>query len=118
MAGATFQWQQNNINIPGATNSSYTIQQTPLSANGATFRVIVGNSSGSVTSSNGTLRVLADTNAPTLFSAVLVTSNNTVLVKFSEPVTTARATTLANYRITNSFGQQQSITGASITNGT
>src|SRR5205085_3154584 len=62
VAGALFQWQQNSNNIAGATNFSYTIQQAPLSLNNAKFRVTISNSSNSVTTTNGTLRVIADTN--------------------------------------------------------
>jgi hypothetical protein len=118
VAGSTFQWQQNSNNIAGATGSSYTIQQVPLSLNGARFRVLVSNSTSSATSTNGTLRVIADTNAPTVLSANLTTSNRIVRILYSEALNAASATNIANYTVTNSAGQVQPITGATIVNGT
>ena len=52
-----YQWQKNNTNISGATSSSYTTPATTRSDNAATYRVVVSNSYGSVTSNNATLIV-------------------------------------------------------------
>ncbi len=54
---ATFQWQRNGIAISGATSGSYTLNSTALGDSGSTFRVVVSNSLGSVTSSTATLTV-------------------------------------------------------------
>jgi hypothetical protein len=54
------------------------------------------------------LRVLNDTNAPTIVSA-FETLTNTIVITYSEPVTSASATTLANYTVTNSAGQTQTL---------
>ncbi len=54
----TFQWQKNNVNIAGATQSSYTFSNPALADNGAQFKVIVTNSAGSVTSTAATLTVI------------------------------------------------------------
>jgi len=43
---SSYQWQLNSINIPGATNQSYTIMQTGL------YTVIVSDSNGCVNSAN------------------------------------------------------------------
>ena len=53
----TFQWQRNGTDISGATSASYTTPSTTAADNGATFRVIVTNSAGSVTSNSATLTV-------------------------------------------------------------
>jgi len=53
----TFQWQRNQINIPGATSSSYTITSTATSDNGARFRCVITNSFGTATSNEATLIV-------------------------------------------------------------
>lgn len=59
----SYQWQRGTTDIPGATNPSYGL--TAASAdNGATFRVVVSNAYGSVTSSSATLTVIDD-QAPT-----------------------------------------------------
>jgi glucose/arabinose dehydrogenase len=53
----TYQWQRNGVNIAGATARSYTLASPALTDSGATFRVIVTGSSGSVTSSGAVLTV-------------------------------------------------------------
>ena len=58
-APLSYQWQKNSVNISGATSASYTTPATVSSDSGATFRVIVSNSAGSVTSSAATLTVTA-----------------------------------------------------------
>jgi hypothetical protein len=54
----TYRWQRNGVTITGATSASYTIPRVALTDNGARFRVIASNGSGSVTSSEATLTVL------------------------------------------------------------
>ena len=55
----SYQWQMNNSNITGATAASYTTPATTTANSGETFRVIVSNSAGSVTSNAATLTVNA-----------------------------------------------------------
>ena len=47
------------MDIPGATSNWYTTPATTLADNGATFRAVVSNGSGSVTSTGATLTVSA-----------------------------------------------------------
>jgi glucose/arabinose dehydrogenase len=56
-APLSFQWQRNQANISGATNSSYTISSAALSDNGAKFRCVVTNPFGSAASNEATLTV-------------------------------------------------------------
>src|SRR3954469_5340720 len=57
-SGATsYQWQFNGVNIPTATNSTFTIAAADT-ANAGNYRVAVTNASGSVVSSAATLTVL------------------------------------------------------------
>src|SRR5215469_11255034 len=65
-ATLSYQWQKNGANISGATSSSYTTPTTTASDNGATFKVTVSNSAGSVTSNAATLTVNAASGAPTI----------------------------------------------------
>lgn len=53
-----FQWQRNNLDIPGASGSTYTAPPATSVDDGATFRCIVTNSTGSATSNPATLTVL------------------------------------------------------------
>ena len=46
----SYQWQKSGKSISGAAGASYTTPATTSADNGATFTVVVSNSSGSVTS--------------------------------------------------------------------
>ena len=54
-----YQWQRNGANIAGATSSTYSFTTAP-GDNGATFRAVVSNAAGSVTSNSATLTVLTN----------------------------------------------------------
>jgi hypothetical protein len=71
-ATLTYQWQRNQVNIPGATSSSYTLPAAVFADDGAKFRVVVTNGFGSITSNEATLTV----NAPP--SITTQPSNQTV----------------------------------------
>jgi hypothetical protein len=58
-APLTYQWQQNNSNIAGATSSSYTTPSTTSTDDGKVFAVVVSNSAGSITSGPAKLSVSA-----------------------------------------------------------
>jgi len=55
--GLTYQWQKDNVDIPGANGLSYTFNSAQLIDNNSTFRVVVHNSFGDVTSASATLTV-------------------------------------------------------------
>jgi hypothetical protein len=57
-APLVFQWRQNGVNIPGATNSCYVIINVQAT-NAGTYNVVVGNGADAVTSADAVL-VLAD----------------------------------------------------------
>ena len=61
-APLSYQWQRNGSTLAGARDASYTTPATTLSDSGSTFRVVVSNSAGSVTSNAAALTVnpLAD----------------------------------------------------------
>ena len=72
-APLSYQWQKNGANIGGATAASYTTPATTTADSGSTFRVIVTNTAGTVTSAAATLTVSA---APTPAIQVSSTSIN------------------------------------------
>ncbi|MDB6008430.1 MAG: Coagulation factor 5/8 type domain protein [Gammaproteobacteria bacterium] len=53
----TYQWQDNGANIPGATGASYMTAATTAQNSGSSYRVIVTNSAGSITSNAAILTV-------------------------------------------------------------
>jgi uncharacterized protein (TIGR03437 family) len=55
----SYQWQRNMVDIPGANSPTYTISSTTLADNGARFRCVVSNASGTATSNEATLTVTA-----------------------------------------------------------
>jgi len=65
-APLSYQWQKNGTNINGATSASYTTPATASADNGSTFKVVVSNSAGSVTSNTVTLTVNPAAVAPTI----------------------------------------------------
>jgi hypothetical protein len=65
-APLSYQWQKNGVNIAGATSASYTTPATTTSDNGASFRALVSNTTGNVTSAGATLTVNAAVVAPTI----------------------------------------------------
>jgi hypothetical protein len=56
-APLTYQWQENGAAITGATAASYTTPVTTTADSGETFRVVVSNTAGSITSNSATLTV-------------------------------------------------------------
>lgn len=81
-----FQWQKNQVDIPGATQATYTTPAVALEDSGARFQCIVKNPFGTAASAPATLNVLPSTTweqtAPPTAWAVqaIITVNNVVLV--------------------------------------
>lgn len=53
----TYQWQRNGVNIAGATGASYTTPALASGDNGASYRVLVSNPAGTLTSNAAALTV-------------------------------------------------------------
>lgn len=62
--GPTYQWRRNGADIAGATATSYRTPPVSAGDHGATWSVLVCNTSGCVTSVNATLRVVDATTPP------------------------------------------------------
>ena len=86
-----YHWMKNGVNIPGATNASYTTPPTTAADNGSLFAVVVGNIAGSVTSNNAILTVTSGTPTPTPTTTATATPTATATAT-ATPTATATAT--------------------------
>ncbi|HEX8128272.1 MAG TPA: PQQ-dependent sugar dehydrogenase [Pyrinomonadaceae bacterium] len=59
-----YQWQRNNVNIPGANSESYSLEPATFDDDGAQFRCVVTNAFGSATSNSAKLIVTGSNTAP------------------------------------------------------
>jgi glucose/arabinose dehydrogenase len=57
----SYQWKENDTEIPGATDNSYTTASLLLADNGKQFTCTISNTFGNVTSSSATLSVTSNT---------------------------------------------------------
>ena len=99
--GATYQWQRNSGNIPGATESTYVRSPVTLSDHNTQYRCVVTNPYGNATSSQATLTVQTDSTRPTIVSATPLGDSEALTVLFSEGVEGTSGTLASNYAINN-----------------
>ncbi|PYJ85280.1 MAG: hypothetical protein DME22_09745 [Verrucomicrobia bacterium] len=107
--GATFQWQRNGADIPGATNSSYFISPVALGDSGGAFGCFVVNAYGSTNSSSAMLTVNPDVTPPTLTAVGSLGDPKILTVIFSEPVEAASATAPGSYTIDDTDGAEDNL---------
>src|SRR5262245_53317900 len=99
-APVAYQWQRNEVDLLGATNSVYVLTNVAQADNNAGFRCILTNPIGPTTSSVAVLTVNQDTNPPGLVRVQNLGATN-VIVTFSEPVEPSSATNRFNYAVNN-----------------
>jgi hypothetical protein len=78
-APLSYQWQRNGVNVAGATSASYTTPATTTADSGSTFRVVVNNTAGTVTSATATLTVNAAPVAGIQASSTSINFGNAVV---------------------------------------
>lgn len=125
----TYQWQRNPggntsfADIASATSSSYTTPATSVTGgtanNGDTYRVVVTNSEGSVTSSVVTLTVNApsDTTRPTLTGSITVGTITTNSIQISWP-TASDNVAVTSYEVSKDNGSSYTNTSSTATSYT
>jgi hypothetical protein len=75
-----FQWQRDEVDIPGETAATYTLPVAELSDSGASFRAIVSNAIGTAISNDATLTVISNSvpTATILLSAEMYSAGDTI----------------------------------------
>jgi uncharacterized repeat protein (TIGR03806 family) len=105
-SGLTYQWRVNGTNLVDAqaNQSVYTVSNASVALNnGRNYSCVLSNSSGSVTSAPAVLTVIGDTTPPTLVSAKNGSLTN-IIIRYSEPVEPATATSASSYGISPGVG--------------
>ena len=104
-----FQWQTNDVDVPGANASQWVFASVPLSANGTRVRCVVNVPGATATSAEALLTILPDFTPPVFLSAEGSVGLDLITLRFSKPLDPSSATNLANYTISG---------GVAVTNAT
>lgn len=104
-----YQWYLNGSPISGATNATYTTDQTTTGENANQYYLVASNHFFNVTSSAATLRVNARTTAPAVVAATIDLYSN-IDVWFDEPVDPSTSQALANYALNDPALTLQTVT--------
>lgn len=115
-APLNYRWFKDSTEIPGATFSTYTVQQASIGDSG-TYYAEVYNSLGTVQSSSSAVTVFADTAAPsveTIFSYPTVDAGGVavldqIIIEFSEAVTPESVSSPFSYTISGGIGGPVSV---------
>ncbi len=99
-APLSYQWQKNGGNIAGATSASYTTPVMTTADSGSTFRAVVTNTAGTVTSAAATLTVNAAPVAGIQVGSTSINFGNGVVGSNSSQVLIIRNTGTATLSIT------------------
>ena len=97
--GASFQWQRNGTDIPGANGAEFEIESAGIADNGAVYRAVIVNAEGMTTSRGALLTVRRDEAGPELVSVVNLGGDASLTVVFSEPVDESTASEAGNYAV-------------------
>jgi hypothetical protein len=104
----SYQWQRQQgaafADIIGATATNLTIDPLTLNWNAAVVRLRATVGSTVKYSSNATITVIAETNAPEIIKVTGSATRSQVVVTFSEPVTALTAQDASNYEISSGPG--------------
>lgn len=90
-SGLTYQWKRNNVNVSGATNSTYTFAPSGV----ANYSLSVTGSCGTITSANQSITA---NSLPTTAQATATSSGNTTLCSGSNTTLSVPSTAGFNYQ--------------------
>ena len=85
--GVTYQWQTNEVNLPGATSAALTLTNVQPPVQLASYRVVLGNEVGSIVSSNASFNFVTP---PVIISKTMPT--NQVAIYLTNMVLNVAAT--------------------------
>jgi hypothetical protein len=96
-----YQWKKNGVDIPNATDPSYTTPTLLLADNNSRYSVVVAIPGASVTSREANLRVTLDATPPTLVGGGSLLRGETVEIglKFNEALDAESAGNAGNYTL-------------------
>ncbi|HWF19866.1 MAG TPA: LamG-like jellyroll fold domain-containing protein [Verrucomicrobiae bacterium] len=104
-----YQWYMDGSAVTGATNATYTTDQTTTAETGNQYYLVASNHFFSITSSTVTLTVNARTSPPVVVAATVDLYAN-IDVWFDEPVDPGTSQNLGNYALNDPALTLQSVT--------
>lgn len=99
----TYQWFKDDVAIPDATNSTYTISRMQ-STDAGLYKVVLANEFGFATSRSANVTFIPDSTPPTIVRVIGSGDHATVVVEFDEQVDTVSGTDIFSYDIIGEAG--------------
>jgi hypothetical protein len=99
---AFYQWQKNNVNIPGATSATYTTDFLGLSDSGSKYHAVISVPGSSATSADATLTVTPSSSTAAVPTGAGTINGSEIGIEFNTLLDAATAGNAANYTVSGS----------------